>query len=106
MTSQDQAGVLLENLFRRQAGRMVARLTRLLGPAHLSLAEESVQDAMVRALQTWPDSGVPENAAGWLYQVAHNAAIDAIRRTRAAGEKTDAVVAELARSASAAPEDP
>jgi RNA polymerase sigma-70 factor (ECF subfamily) len=54
--------VLLEHLFRHQAGRMVAHLTRLLGPAHLELAEETVQEAMLRALQTWPYQGVPENA--------------------------------------------
>jgi RNA polymerase sigma-70 factor, ECF subfamily len=39
---------------------MVAHLTRLLGPAHLELAEETVQEAMLRALQTWPYQGVPK----------------------------------------------
>ena len=93
--------VLVEHLFRHQAGRVVARLTRLLGPAHVDLAEESVQDALVRALQTWPHQGVPENAAGWLFRVAHNAAIDAVRRATLFGSKTDFIVAELTRSASA-----
>jgi RNA polymerase sigma-70 factor (ECF subfamily) len=73
-------GGLLEHLFRHQSGRVVAHLARLLGPAHLDLAEESMQEAMLRALQVWPYQGVPDNAAGWLYRVAHNAAIDAIRR--------------------------
>jgi RNA polymerase sigma-70 factor (ECF subfamily) len=85
---------------------MVAHLTRLLGPAHLELAEETVQEAMLRALQTWPYQGVPENAAAWLFRVAHNIAIDAVRRNRALGEKTGAIVAELARSAAAGPNDP
>jgi RNA polymerase sigma-70 factor (ECF subfamily) len=93
--------VLLEHLFRHQAGRMVAHLTRLLGPAHLELAEETVQEAVLRALQTWPYQGVPENAAGWLYRVAHNIAIDAVRRNRTLGEKTGAIIAELYRSAGA-----
>jgi RNA polymerase sigma-70 factor, ECF subfamily len=84
---------------------MVAHLTRLLGPAHLELAEETVQEAMLRALQTWPYQGVPENAAAWLFRVAHNIAIDAARRDRTLGEKTDAIVAELSHSA-AAPDDP
>ena len=66
---------------------MVAHLTRLLGPAHLDLAEETVQEAMLRALQTWPYQGVPENAAAWLFRVAHNVAIDAVRRNRAAGRE-------------------
>jgi RNA polymerase sigma-70 factor (ECF subfamily) len=89
---------LVEHLFRHQAGRMVARLTRLLGPAHVGLAEETVQEAMLRALQTWPYQGIPDNAAGWLFRVAHNIAIDAVRRGTTFGEKTDAIVAELAQS--------
>jgi len=84
---------------------MVAHLTRLLGPAHLELAEETVQEAMLRALQTWPYQGVPENAGAWLFRVAHNIAIDALRRHRTLGEKTDAIVAELAHAA-AVPDDP
>jgi len=85
---------------------MVAHLTRLLGPAHLELAEETVQEAMLRALQSWPYRGVPENAAAWLFRVAHNIAIDAVRRNRTLGEKTDAIVAELSHSACALPDDP
>jgi len=77
---------------------MVARLTRLLGPSHVGLAEEAVQDAMVRALQAWPHQGIPENAAGWLFRVAHNRAIDVVRRDRAFGEKTDDLIADLTRS--------
>ena len=90
---------LVEHLFRNQAGRMVVRLTRLLGPAHVGLAEETVQEAMLRALQIWPYQGVPANATGWLFRVAHNLAIDAVRRDRTFGEKTDGLVAELTRSA-------
>ncbi|HEY7393054.1 MAG TPA: sigma-70 family RNA polymerase sigma factor [Bryobacteraceae bacterium] len=82
MTTQTSAGLLLEHLFRRQAGRMVAHFTGVLGPANLELAEEAVQEALLRALETWPYSGVPENASAWLFRVAHNAAIDALRRGR------------------------
>ncbi len=97
---------LLEHFFREQAGRMVSRLARLLGPAHLDLAEDAAQEAMLRALETWPYQGPPENAAAWLFRVAHNAAIDSLRRNRVLGEKTDAIVAEISRSAAAAPADP
>lgn len=89
---------LLEHLFRHQAGRIVARLARLLGPRRLDVAEEAVQEAMLRALQTWPYSGMPENPPAWLFRVAHNAAIDAVRRTHTVDEKADALVAELSRS--------
>jgi RNA polymerase sigma-70 factor, ECF subfamily len=75
-----EPAVLIEHLFRRQAGKMVAHLTRLLGPAHLDLAEEAVQDTMLRALQGWPFQGIPPNPEAWLFRVAHNAAIDALRR--------------------------
>jgi len=106
MTESSDSPALLEHLFRHQAGRMTARLTRLLGPAHVDLAEESVQEAMLRALQTWPYQGMPDNAAGWLFRVAHHSAIDVIRRTRTFGDKTDAIVDDLTRSAKVAPADP
>jgi RNA polymerase sigma-70 factor (ECF subfamily) len=83
---------------------MVARLTRLLGPAYVALAEETVQEAMLRALETWPYQGAPDNPGGWLFRVAHNIAIDAVRRDRTFGDKTDAIVADLTRSAAVAPE--
>lgn len=86
-------------MFRHQAGRIVAHLARVVGPAQLDLAEEAVQEAMLRALQVWPHQGMPENAAAWLFRVAQNAAIDAIRHRRMLGDKSDAIVRELTRSA-------
>jgi len=77
-----EPAVLIEHLFRRQAGKIVAHLARLLGPAHLDLAEEAVQETMLRALQGWPFQGIPPNPEAWLFRVAHNAAIDAIRKRR------------------------
>ncbi len=92
-------GALLDHLFRRQAGRMAAHLTRLFGPAHLDLAEEAVQETMLKALQSWPFHGVPENPAAWLFRVARNAAIDAVRRRRLGVEKEELAVADLAGAA-------
>jgi RNA polymerase sigma-70 factor (ECF subfamily) len=97
---------LLEHLFRHQSGRIVAHLARLMGPAHLDLAEEAVQDAMLRALQSWPYAGLPENPRAWLFRVAHNAAIDALRRSKMTAEKSDALVAELSHSGARTPDDP
>src|SRR5437773_9718999 len=96
----------IDHLFRHQAGRIVARLSRTLGPPHVSLAEDSVQEAMLRALQTWPYQGMPDNAAGWLFRVAHHSAIDVIRRAKTFGDKTDAIVEDLTRSAKMPPADP
>lgn len=85
---------------------MVAHLVRFLGPAHLSTAEEAVQDAMVRALQSWPYHGVPEHPEAWLFRTARNLAIDAVRRHRLIGEKSEAVAAELMRAGSVEADDP
>ncbi|HEY6348174.1 MAG TPA: DUF6596 domain-containing protein [Candidatus Angelobacter sp.] len=106
MSTTVEPGPILEHLFRHQAGRMTAHLTRLLGPAWLNVAEEAVQEAMLRALQTWPYQGIPENPAGWLFRVAHNSAIDAVRRTKIFGDKTDAMVTDLSRSGAVALHDP
>ena len=78
---------LVEHLFRHQAGRSAARLTRVLGPAYVALAEESVQEALVRALQTWPYGGVPDNPAAWLTTTARARAIDRLRRARVGAQK-------------------
>lgn len=69
----------LHTLLATQRGRVVARLTRSLGLPHLAQAEDAVQAAALQALQRWPLHGVPVNPAGWLYRVAHHAAIDALR---------------------------
>ena len=98
MTTSLETGPLLEHLFRHQAGRITARLTRVLGPAHSALVEETVQEAMLRALQMWPYQGTPTNPAGWLFRVAHNIAIDAVRRDQAFGDKTESIVASLTSS--------
>ena len=78
---------------------MVAHLARVLGPAHLDLAEESVQDAMLRALETWPHQGAPENPEAWLFRVARNSAIDAVRRSRRVDLQSEAVLEGLIQPA-------
>ncbi len=65
-----------------------------------------MQEAMLRALQVWPYEGVPENAAGWLYRVAHNAAIDALRRSNFLEQNSGALLAELTRSTANVSGDP
>jgi RNA polymerase sigma factor (sigma-70 family) len=73
-----------DHLFRREAGRMVAALTRLFGVHNLALAEDVVQDAFCRALDVWKFRGVPDNPAAWLMATAKNRAIDVLRRERTA----------------------
>src|SRR5271157_6424299 len=73
-----------DHLFRQEAGRMVATLTRIFGVHNLALAEDVVQDAFCRALEVWKLRGVPENPAAWLMAAAKNRALDVLRRERTA----------------------
>ena len=66
---------LAEHLFRREAGRLVAILTRLFGLDNLALAEDVVQDAFCRALDTWKFHGVPKNPSAWLMTIAKHRAL-------------------------------
>ncbi len=59
---------------------MVGALTRLFGTQHLELAEDVVQETLLKAMRDWPYHGVPENPAAWLHRVAKNLAIDQLRR--------------------------
>lgn len=59
---------------------MVGALTRLFGTQHLELAEDVVQETLLKAMRDWPYHGVPEKPAAWLHRVAKNLAIDQLRR--------------------------
>ena len=72
----------VDHLFRHEAGKMVAVLTRIFGTHNLDLAEDVVQDTLLKALTHWPYSGIPDNPSAWLYQVAKNKALDIIRREK------------------------
>jgi RNA polymerase sigma factor (sigma-70 family) len=74
----------IDHLFRREAGRMIASLTRVFGVHNLALAEDVVQDALCRALEVWKLRGMPENPSAWLMTTAKNRAVDVLRRERRA----------------------
>jgi RNA polymerase sigma factor (sigma-70 family) len=82
---------LVDHLFRREAGRMVAALTRVFGAENLTLAEDVVQDSLIQALRAWPFRGVPENPGAWLMQVAKNRALDLLRREAGLARKEAAI---------------
>jgi RNA polymerase sigma-70 factor (ECF subfamily) len=69
----------LEKAYREDAGKILAGLIRLCGD--FDLAEDALQDAFVRATETWPARGVPENPAAWLSTAARNKLIDRLRRS-------------------------
>jgi RNA polymerase sigma-70 factor (ECF subfamily) len=93
---------LVDHLFRRQAGQMVATLTRTLGSRHLAIAEDAVQDALLTAMQQWPFRGVPDRPEAWLFQVARNRALDRLRHGKLAADKEPALAREAAPVASPA----
>jgi len=78
---------LADHLFRHEAGKLVSVLTGIFGIERLQLAEDVVQDALVRALQTWPYYGVPKNPAAWLTQTAKHLALDVFRREKIFSDK-------------------
>ncbi len=80
---------LASDLFRREGARLVAVLAGQLGLQHLQLAEDAVQEALVRALQTWPYRGIPDRPEAWLAQTARNIAFDQLRRLQNWERKRD-----------------
>lgn len=61
---------------------MVSVLVKIFGPENIEMAEDVVQDALVRALETWKYKGLPDNPRAWLYRTAKNKAIDILRKNR------------------------
>lgn len=83
---------VVEHLFRHEAGKMVAILTRIFGLDHLTLAEDVVQEALARALQTWPFYGVPKNPSAWIMRASRNLALDAVRREKSFRDKEPQII--------------
>src|SRR4051794_39222702 len=84
---------LAEHLFRQESGKLVSVLTGIFGIDRLQMAEDVVQEALVRALQTWPFYGVPQNPAAWLMQTSRNLALDIVRREKRFHEKQPEIIA-------------
>ncbi|MEV6876307.1 DUF6596 domain-containing protein [Amycolatopsis sp. NPDC051128] len=86
------AGDAVARLVREEGTRVLATLVRVTGS--VDLAEDAVQDAVVRALETWPRDGVPGNPRGWLLVAARRRAVDVVRReAKRLGKEADAMPA-------------
>jgi RNA polymerase sigma factor (sigma-70 family) len=72
---------LVEHFFRREAGRLVAVLTRIFGWRNFDLVEDMVQATLLDALEAWRVE-VPDNPTGWVRRVAKNKVLDALRRDK------------------------
>src|SRR3954463_7834819 len=86
-----RAGDAVARLGRDEGTRGLATLTRVTGS--VDVAEDATQDAVLRALETWPRDGVPDNPRAWLLVTAKRRAIDVIRREmRRAGKEAESVM--------------
>jgi hypothetical protein len=74
----EQLSKTIETLYGSESGRILATLVRLLGD--LDLAEEAMHEAFAAALDTWPQTGIPEKPRPWLISTARFKAIDAMRQ--------------------------
>lgn len=70
----------IERVFREEYGRLIASLVRRFGD--IDIAEEAAGEALLAALEKWPETGVPPNPGGWLTTTAGNRAIDRLRREK------------------------
>ena len=78
----DEPKSVIDHLFRHESGKLISVLTRIFGTHNLELAEDVVQDTLLKALDHWKYHGVPENPTAWLFTAARNKALDVIRKER------------------------
>ncbi|HXY68742.1 MAG TPA: RNA polymerase sigma factor [Gemmatimonadales bacterium] len=83
----------IEAVWRIESPRLIAHLARLMGD--VGLAEDLAQDALVAALEKWPEAGVPDNPGAWLMATAKHRALDALRREKMLDRKHGEVGREL-----------
>lgn len=82
---------IVEKLFRSEYGKIIAVLLNRFGPSQLEKIEDSVQDALLKAMQIWGYTTLPDNPTSWLLQVARNNLIDNIRREQKMAGNFDAL---------------
>src|SRR5918997_1393477 len=93
----------IDAVWRIESARLIAGLARIAGD--VGLAEELAQDALVAALEQWPESGVPDNPGAWLMATARYRAIDRLRRGKLLERKHEELARELeARQETSAPD--
>ena len=80
--SAPEAHRAIDAIWHIESSRLIAALARVTGD--VGLAEDFAQDALLAALKTWPETGVPGNPGAWLMAAAKNRALDHLRRTRRA----------------------
>ena len=92
----------IDAVWRIESAKLIAGLTRIV--RDVGLAEDLAQEALVTALEQWPQSGVPENPGAWLMATAKNRAIDQLRRRRLLDRKHEELGREVAVREMAVPD--
>src|SRR6201999_637545 len=85
MADPKPAAALPEHYFRHEFGRLVAVLSRRFGVHRVELCEDAVQTALLRAMQSWSERGLPDDKSAWLYRVALNEVLGVLRREKRVG---------------------
>ena len=83
----------IDAVWRIESAKLIAGLTRIV--RDVGLAEDLAQDALLAALEKWPESGVPDNPGAWLMATAKHRAIDAFRREARVERKHEEVGRDL-----------
>src|SRR6202521_2145244 len=83
----------IDAVWRIESGRIIPGVARIV--RDVGVAEELAQDALVSALEQWPESGVPDNPGAWLMAAAKNRAIDKLRRNKLLERKHEELGREL-----------
>jgi RNA polymerase sigma-70 factor, ECF subfamily len=92
----------IQAVWRIESARVIAGLARVV--RDVGLAEELAQDALVAALERWPETGIPDNPAAWLMATGRNRAIDVFRRRALLARKHEELARELEADEAVAPD--
>jgi RNA polymerase sigma factor (sigma-70 family) len=93
----------IDAVWRIESARLIAALTRMV--RDIGLAEDLAQDALVAALERWPETGIPDNPGAWLMATAKHRAIDKLRRNKLLDRKHEQISYELEGSRQLTPDD-
>ncbi len=93
MNSSTDTHRAIDTIWRMESAKIIAGVARMV--RDIGLAEELAQDALVSALEHWPEAGVPDNPSAWLMATAKNKALDRLRRDKSLGEKLEQIGQDL-----------
>src|SRR5712675_2457763 len=100
--AHQKAAEAIDAVWRIESARLIAGLARVVGD--IGVAEDLAQDALVAALEQWPESGVPDNPGAWLMATAKHRAIDHVRRNKMLDRKHEHLGREFEKKEMAVPD--